>query len=327
MAKIKVDPELLLIKSGQILTESAAVGKVSSRLSTIARSAPSYDGQFGPVVRSIANDAVSRGKDVFKRIDLLSTQLTNKARDFLMADSAFKTIYNKYRNSKITDSMYNSLMSNKTYLELMKICIFGSLSDNKSYQTWVLLLYMYYLYTLPVKIKPKTKKIVPSSPPLKKEKPKKYVYTGIAEKVKKGKANTSEFGYPRNGYGGVQSNCTWYAAQAVNQASNGDVSISGLGNATDWVNNAINNGYKVDGNLEAGSIVHFDFGHVGYIEKVETVGGKTMVTWSEEQATGKPPPGWSNVKQINGQLRWRVTADLSGYIKKGTAKCIHVKYP
>lgn len=150
---------------------------------------------------------------------------------------------------------------------------------------------------------------------------------GIATKVKAGVANTTELGYPRNGYNGVQSDCTWYAAQAVLIASGGKVKLSNLGSAANWVTNAKKAGYVVDNTPQAGSVVQFSFGHVGFIENVQVKNGRTLVTWSEEQAGGgRPTKDWPNVTQVPGQLRWEVTADLTNYFNNGTASCIHVNY-
>lgn len=155
MAKIKVDTGLLLLKSGEILGKSVAVKEVGGRLLQAGSSAPSYDGQFRPAILSLCNAATSTSKVLSVRVETSSSKLTKIAENFLKADSAFKAIYNQYKNSKITSSMISTLMGNKKYLELMKICIWGSLSNKKSYQAWILLLYMHYLYTHPVKIKPK----------------------------------------------------------------------------------------------------------------------------------------------------------------------------
>jgi surface antigen/uncharacterized protein YukE len=152
-------------------------------------------------------------------------------------------------------------------------------------------------------------------------------YSSIAKAVKPGTPGEVELGYPRNGYNGVQSDCTWYAAQAVLIASGGKVHLANLGAATHWVENAQKNGYVVDNTPAAGSVIQFNFGHVGFIENVENKNGKILVTWSEEEASGgRPGKDWSNVTQIDSQLRWRVTADLTDYFSKGAAQCIHVNY-
>lgn len=160
-------------------------------------------------------------------------------------------------------------------------------------------------------------------------------YSNIAKEVKIGVRGTYEFGYPRNGYGGVQSNCTWFAAQAVSEASGGDVSLSEWGPATKWLDNAQNylsqnpDGYikSIDRSPAIGDVMQLDIGHVAFVENVEITNGKTYITWVEENATGVCD--WGNNEQIkvdgNPILRWRVTRELdamTGY----DPHFIHINY-
>jgi len=160
-------------------------------------------------------------------------------------------------------------------------------------------------------------------------------YSNIAKEVKIGVRGTDEFGYQRNGYEGVQSNCTWFAAQAVSEASGGEVSVEGWGPATKWLDNAQNylnqnpDGYikSIDRTPAIGDVMHLDIGHVAFVENVELINGKTHITWVEENATGVCK--WGNCEQIKVDgtpiLRWRVTKELNamtGY----DPHFIHINY-
>jgi len=175
-------------------------------------------------------------------------------------------------------------------------------------------------------------------------------YLGIAEKVQKGTPNATDLSYYRNGYNGVQSNCTWLVAQAVYEASGGKIKVTGWGDALNWLEKAeINmndpNGIvkEYDKSPETGDIMHFLYtvkkgnkdkiiGHVAFVENtwVDEKTGKTYVTWVEEQASGEAA-GWSNIEQIikDGQpiLRWRVTREVDdNFLNKYGVNFIHLKY-
>ncbi len=78
--------------------------------------------------------------------------------------------------------------------------------------------------------------------------------------------------------GSYGTNCTWYAWKMAYEK--GKVALPGWGNAKTWYNEAKNDGYKVGKTPKANSIVVWsnwtEYGHVGYVEKVE---GKSIYVW------------------------------------------------
>ena len=83
---------------------------------------------------------------------------------------------------------------------------------------------------------------------------------------------------PYSQTGSYGTNCTWYAWKMAYEK--GKVTLPGWGNAKQWYNEAKNDGYKVGKAPKANSIVVWgnwtEFGHVGYVEKVE---GKSIYVW------------------------------------------------
>jgi surface antigen len=73
------------------------------------------------------------------------------------------------------------------------------------------------------------------------------------------------------------TNCTWYAWQMAQEHG---VTLPGWGNAKDWYNDAIKFGYEVGTTPKANSIVVWgnwtEYGHVGYVEKVDN---NTLYVW------------------------------------------------
>jgi surface antigen len=73
------------------------------------------------------------------------------------------------------------------------------------------------------------------------------------------------------------TNCTWYAWKIAQEHG---VTLPGWGNAKDWYNDAIKSGYEVGTTPKANSIVVWgnwtEYGHVGYVEKVDN---NTLYVW------------------------------------------------
>lgn len=83
---------------------------------------------------------------------------------------------------------------------------------------------------------------------------------------------------PYSQTGSYGTNCTWYAWKMAYEK--GKVTLPGWGNAKQWYNEAKNDGYKVGKTPKANSIVVWgnwaEFGHVGYVEKIE---GENIYVW------------------------------------------------
>ena len=83
---------------------------------------------------------------------------------------------------------------------------------------------------------------------------------------------------PYSQTGSYGTNCTWYAWKMAYEK--GKVTLPGWGNAKQWYNEAKNDGYKVGKTPKDNSIVVWgnwtNYGHVGYVEKVE---GESIYVW------------------------------------------------
>ena len=83
---------------------------------------------------------------------------------------------------------------------------------------------------------------------------------------------------PYSQTGSYGTNCTWYAWKMAYEK--GKVTLPGWGNAKQWYNEAKNDGYKVGKTPKDNSIVVWgnwtEYGHVGYVEKVE---GESIYVW------------------------------------------------
>ena len=347
---IKVDPEVLISSSSKFSEITSSLENSSNLLRNSANSAPSYDLQFQPAVAIMALESKVRIEVINSRLTALSHRLALIANAFLSADNdsltglwSISMGLDKYLSEFALIKRFSEYI-NLHSLIMGKTLNIGRLGSASIFGFSIFISYITKVYSPGKEDQSEsTDKSKNGNSDSENKTTKQGLstnaadsqitmsssidYSGIAEKVKTGLPDTTESGYPRNGYGGVQSDCTWYAAQAVHEASNGKVEIANLGNATQWVENAENQGYLVDNIPEAGSVIHFDFGHVGFIEKVENINGRLIVTWSEEQAIGgRPDDDWSKVTQIGDQLRWRVTTDLTDYFKNSRANCIHVDY-
>lgn len=135
---------------------------------------------------------------------------------------------------------------------------------------------------------------------------------GIAEKVPVDDKQNSTY---YRGDGKTKSNCVWYAAEAVKVCSGGKVLPAGWGNASEWIDNAKNDPAvsEVNKTPSAGSVIVWNYNHVGFVESVEIKNGKAIITWSEENYGGEQPY-WGNkkVEIETGDLnvkRWRITTE------------------
>ncbi|HPC05755.1 MAG TPA: hypothetical protein PLI60_03465 [Anaerolineaceae bacterium] len=88
MAKILVNPASLKSSAKQISSVSTLIQKAGETAWRSASGAPSYDGQFGPKVRAIAQAALARAKKQSASTKTLSSSLTKRATAFERADSA-----------------------------------------------------------------------------------------------------------------------------------------------------------------------------------------------------------------------------------------------
>lgn len=74
------------------------------------------------------------------------------------------------------------------------------------------------------------------------------------------------------------TNCTWYAWQMAYEKAG--VTLPGFGNAKEWYDDAKRAGYTVGTQPKANSIIVWggwtEYGHVGYVEKIE---GNTLYVW------------------------------------------------
>ena len=85
---IRVDPAILRQSSGTISGVGTNVTQTGQNVLNISRSAPSYDGQFGPQVQSMGNEALSRAQGLSSQVSNQSGILQSRAQGFEAADMA-----------------------------------------------------------------------------------------------------------------------------------------------------------------------------------------------------------------------------------------------
>ena len=85
--KIRVDPDLLLSNSKRIINISSEIKHISETVRNAANSAPSYNGQFGPKVKSIGKTAYSDGMKNSDFLKSASSDLSVRAQRFSNTDS------------------------------------------------------------------------------------------------------------------------------------------------------------------------------------------------------------------------------------------------
>jgi surface antigen len=345
MTIIRVDPSLL---QGLASTIGGAAGDVSGLggdAAQAAASAPSYDGQFGPKVWPIGGEAISRVRGAASHLSSLSERLGQKAAAFAEADAAaidgLAWVYKNWldeqaqmaaRWSKLTGIpaplierylTMGALGGGTPFVGLLFGMVmvpgmfswtgqtFGGIQKPSWWPSWLWLTGSAKpsVATVPAPAKTKTK-----SPFGDLLQPRDF--SNFAQQVPAfdGRRN---FNYYRSD-GKTNSDCTWYAAAAVEKAHgiplNDNGKVPSLGNAGDWGKNAhaaidLNNPdhqkYQklepyisaVNSHPEPGSIYvmppqkGFESGHVMFVEQVKAIdlGGKK--TWelvvSEENWGGQ----------------------------------------
>ena len=86
MTQIRVDPPSLTENAEELASLAERLEALAREITEVADSAPSYDGQFGPKVRSMAIDAESQLGALSDHAGALSTMLQVKAEEFAAAD-------------------------------------------------------------------------------------------------------------------------------------------------------------------------------------------------------------------------------------------------
>jgi hypothetical protein len=169
------------------------------------------------------------------------------------------------------------------------------------------------------------------------------VPTGISYKA--GKAIPDDGLYYRLGFdasGNPRSDCTWYAAAAVKQASGGRIDLNSstrfgesLGNATKWADNAEAYAHDhpngpisgVDHVPHTGDVMWFASGHVAFVESatLSSDGKNWILQISEEDASGQGFKHSTQVDVGDGVLRWTraLTVPVAG---NEATKFIHFRY-
>ena len=347
MAKILVNPASLKSSAKQISSVSTLIQKSGETAWRSASGAPSYDGQFGPKVRAIAQAALARAKKQSASAKTLSSSLTKRASAFEAADAAaVKGLLKKAGTFNIYDPMYLRILAKLLGLTIAQILILLKLGGLllpigliPKLPWWFIPPWKPFLPLIPPKkpapapkppVKPKPVPPVTPAP----AKPKSFEKT--AEKVPAG--TMTAVNYRRGKSKNVKANCTWYAAHAVETASGGKIKIDSegypkLGNAGDWAKNCSTNPPPpgvtgVDKNATAGSVFCVS-GHVGFVENVYVKDGETYITWSEE-GWGRDSCPWSGGVRVDvgddSVYRYRITKKLSDFTDYYEGKGKEIKY-
>lgn len=104
-------------------------------------------------------------------------------------------------------------------------------------------------------------------------------------------------------YGGYKCQCTSYAGWKVYETYG--ILISGWGNANNWGNSAVANGYREDGEPEPGAVAYSTAGGYGHVMWVESVNGGTITlseyNWSYGDFTRRynVPASWYRYIHFN----------------------------
>jgi len=82
--QIRVNPDILNQSGNNLISTSSSVQRAGSSANSAASSAPSYDGQFGPKVKAIGNEAraIANGN---------AEELTNHGKKLLERATIFQT--------------------------------------------------------------------------------------------------------------------------------------------------------------------------------------------------------------------------------------------
>jgi hypothetical protein len=88
MTKIRVTPSLLLEAANELQRISSEVEAVGGQVQTAASRAPSYEGQFGPEVKSLGSEAIASSRKLAQNLSALAEELLGKGMNFEAADLA-----------------------------------------------------------------------------------------------------------------------------------------------------------------------------------------------------------------------------------------------
>jgi hypothetical protein len=88
MTKIRVIPSLLLEAANELQRISSEVEAVGGQVQTAASRAPSYEGQFGPEVKSLGSEAIASSRKLAQNLSALAEELLGKGMNFEAADLA-----------------------------------------------------------------------------------------------------------------------------------------------------------------------------------------------------------------------------------------------
>lgn len=372
MAKIKIEPESLEATSHKISALKLRVAQLENELLKAGNTAPSYEGQFKPRVLGLSTQAKSQLGQRTTTLDTQAVRLEKVAKRFLEADRQFQS---SNRFSDFLDQVRNTIgawLGDLGLGQLSQISLLGALfatdlprmpwnpkpvygSDETSIRNcprvindpkskigrWFKNL-IRRIFGGPILLdysncnnsEKKLRHVQLEEEII----PEEIIFAKVPDVgigVKKGEPNKTELGYPRNGYYGVQSNCTWFAAQAVLFFSGDKISINNWGEAGNWLDAAKielakgESGFVegIDKTPKIGDIIVFNtFNHVAFVENVEVIDGEVYVTWVEENATGSE--GWGDGQQIIKDgvpiLRWRQRRPLKKLTHK--ADFVHLKY-
>ena len=348
MTRIRVNPGSLNQSANEIRSIAQQVRNVGNGLWQSANSIHGYNGQLERNFRPFGQGALSQAQKRESISAVLSQSLFGRASAFSAADAgSSQNLKSLYAQTVFCSPLKLLLLASilgMTIYQLQRLIRFGGLfipglnlpdwifSSGKTNQTKV-----YGPFPVDSESETGTNE---ANPDISTSDQKSIISAlGIASLVPiTGAANP----YPRLGYSGngsPESNCTWYAAEAVKTFSNGKINLPNWGNATNWANGA--NSYleknpdgivkSIDQTPQPGDIVQFNYGHVAFVESVETRSdGKTYITWSEENATGSQAwPSGSEQIDVNGEpiLRWNQTHVFNdAFVNRYNPQFIHLNY-
>ena len=327
MAKIRVNPDILKTNSSIIVTTSAGVQSMGYIIQSSSSTAPSYDGQFGPKVKAIGSEATAQANKMAISLRSQAGSLENKARAFDNADAM------------VVGTGFGG-----------GLAPIQGLKNNFGILSWLQLLILKLLLNRitgdSISFVPGVNQNYPQGD---------ILSTGlISSNIGKPQLSDDFFktvisdgpdtNYWRHGFDGkTDSDCTWYAAEAVKKASDGKVDITKTTwrAGAYWAENAKNDNsglvQGVDQIPQAGDVMNIkagDSGHVAFVEKVVSInpdGSYTLII-SEESANGKIP-NWAIEKNVSDvstdsrNLRWRKTITINPEEKSSTkVNFIHFDY-
>ncbi len=413
MPTIRVDPAVLNNSAAGVNSSAGGIKNAGNGANSAAASAPSYDGQFGPKVKAIGNEARAMASGKADNLINHGSKLKERASAFLAADTlaiekkiwpvlppyikpnsisilrdqilqllGFGWLLRKGSSIPLnfpTTTIPSTLTVTVNGLRLRSsagldgtiltslpkgavVTLTGAKEIIKDGHTWVQvtingktgwiakdLVSIQPDKTSPDKNKSKSPQQDINTPSPKQE----VVSIGNGPQINNDffKTVTSDgpdSNYWRHGFDKTtDSDCTWYAAEAVKKASGGKIDLpnkSTWGNAYTWAEKASE--YKeihpdgfvkgIDKIPQAGDVMVLNnnnqSGHVAFVEKVisSTPDGTYTLVISEESADGKIP-NWAIEKNrtniSSSNLRWQktITIDSKG-TKNVSVDYIHFKY-